>query len=244
MSELNPTKDYQNDKYENFFRNLKASREGLARFGGFTAVAAAGVEALIAGHGPGLKAAVAALRADMVLRQGQAGSSQSGTSAEQTAFEALVKFVQATDNGALAGYLYDHADERDTHYPDKLSGLTQATQARHLTRFTAYVEAPEAAAAAGVKAAAAPARALLKKCEKAASARTQTRTSLLETAKELVSTAEALAAALWDVDTAAPLRPPPRPRAGPLLLRLRQSARAGVRQKARCCPHRPRWGRQ
>ena len=30
-------KDYQNDKYENFFLHLKASREGLAKFADFTA---------------------------------------------------------------------------------------------------------------------------------------------------------------------------------------------------------------
>ena len=65
-------KDYQNDKYENFFLNLKASREGLVKFADFTAtaVAAPGVEALIAGHAAGLTTALAALRAELVARRG------------------------------------------------------------------------------------------------------------------------------------------------------------------------------
>jgi hypothetical protein len=63
-------KDYQSDKYENFFLNLKASREALAAFGEFTAtaVAAPGTEALIASHAEPLATAVAGLRADIVTR--------------------------------------------------------------------------------------------------------------------------------------------------------------------------------
>ena len=198
-------KDYQNDKYENFFRNLKVSREGLARFGEFTAAAvgAAGVDALIAGHGAGLKTAVAALRADMVLRQGQAGGSQAGTSAEQTAYDTFVAFVNATDKKVLTAYLYDHADERDLYYPDKLSALTQAPVKQRLTRLTAYTEALETAPDAAVKAQGAPARALLVKYAKASTAKTKTRTSLLDAIKDLGPAAVALAEALWDVHTAA-----------------------------------------
>ena len=198
-------KDYQNDKFENFYKGFRVSREGLAKFGEFTAaaVAAAGVDALIAGHGPGLKAAVAALRADMVLRQGQAGGSQAGTSAEQTAYDTFVAFVNATDKKVLTAYLYDHADERDLYYPDKLSALTQAPVKQRLTRLTAYTEALETAADAAVKAQGAPARALLVKYAKASTAKTKTRTGLLETIKELGPTAETLAEALWDVHAAA-----------------------------------------
>lgn len=39
FSFIDRTKDYQNDKYENFFLNLKAFREGQATFAGFTATA-------------------------------------------------------------------------------------------------------------------------------------------------------------------------------------------------------------
>ena len=56
-----PMKDYQLDKYENFFLNLKTTPEGLAKFGDFTAtaVAAPGIAALVAEHGPALQAALA-----------------------------------------------------------------------------------------------------------------------------------------------------------------------------------------
>ncbi|MGY3088616.1 hypothetical protein ACVWYF_001649 [Hymenobacter sp. UYAg731] len=198
-------KDYQNDKYENFFLNLKASREGLVKFADFTAtaVAAPGVDALIAGQGAGLATALAALRAELVARRGQGGSSQSGTSAEETAFEAFKTFLQTTDAKVLKPYLFDHADEHDTYYPDNLTGLTQAPLKARLTRLTAYTEALEAAADATVKAQAPAARALLKKYDKARAAKTTARTSLQDTIGKLGPAALAVAEALWDVDTAA-----------------------------------------
>ncbi len=198
-------KDYQNDKYENFFLNLKASREVLAAFGDFTAtaVAAPGVPALVAGEGDGLLAAVAALRADMVARQGQSGGSQTGTSTEQTAFEAFKTFVQATDTKVLKPYLYDHADQRDTYYPDNLDGLTQALVKDRLTRLTAYTEALEKTTDKTVAAQGAPARALLKAYVQALTIKTKARTDLQQTISELGPAALVLAEALYDVHTAA-----------------------------------------
>ncbi len=198
-------KDYQNDKYENFFLNLKASREGLATFAGFTAtaVAAPGVDALIAGHGPALAAAVAGLRQDLVTRRGQGGSSQTGTSAEKTAFEAFKVFITATDKKVLVPYLYDHADEHATYYPDNLGGLTQALVKERLTRLTAYTKALETTTDKTVQAQGAPARALLTKYEKASTTKTKARTDLQEGIGDLGPAALAVAEALWDVDTAA-----------------------------------------
>ena len=198
-------KDYQNDKYENFFLNLKVSQEGLVKFGDFTAtaVAAPGLDALLAGHGPAVAAAVAALRTDMVARKGQGGGSQSSTSAEGTAFEAFKTFVQATDKKVLGGYLYDHAAERDAYYPDGLSGLTQATVKHRLTRLTAYTEALEASPDGAVKTQGAPARALLKKYVQASTTKTQARTALQDTIQDLGPAAVVLAEALWDAHTAA-----------------------------------------
>ena len=198
-------KDYQNDKYENFFRNLKVAREALALFAEFTAAAVAkpGVDALVAGHGPTLTAAAAALRADMVLRQGQAGSSQTGTSAEKTAFAAFVAFVQATDKKVLTSYFFDHAAERTTYYPDKLVGLTKAPVKNRLTRLTAYTQALEASSDKTIQAQGAPARALLAAYEAASTAKTLVRTDLQQTIQELGPAAEVVADALWGVHTAA-----------------------------------------
>ena len=198
-------KDYQNDKYENFFLHLKSSREGLAKFAEFTAtaVAAPGVDALIAGTGAALTVAVAALRQGLVARRGQGGSAQTGTSAEQTAYEAFKVFIQATDAKVLRPYFYDHADEHDTYYPDDLTGLTQARVKERPTRLAAYVQALQASADGTVQAQGAAAAALLKKYTKAATTKTKGRTDLRQTIGDLGPGAVAVAEALYDVHTAA-----------------------------------------
>ena len=198
-------KDYQNDKYENFFLHLKASRENLAAFGDFTAtaLAAPGTDALLAGHGQPLAAAVAGLRTDMVGRQSQDGASQSRTSTEGKAFESFKAFIKTTDKKVLAGYLYDHADEEATYYPDGLSGLTQALVKHRLTRLTAYTEALEAAPDAAVQAQGSAARTLLKRYVQAAEKKTTARTALQDSIADLGPAAVAVAEALWDVHTAA-----------------------------------------
>jgi hypothetical protein len=198
-------KDYQSDKYENFFLNLKVSREGLVKFGDFTATAigAPDVDALIAGHGPDLATAVTALRADIVTRQGQGGSSQTGTSAEQTAFTAFKAFIVATDTKVLKPYLFDHAAEEATYYPDKLGGLTQARVKDRLTRLTAYTQALEASPEKALKAQGTAARALLTQYAQASAAKTQARTAVQQTIADLGPAAHALAEALYDVHTAA-----------------------------------------
>ena len=198
-------KDYQNDKYENFFLHLKASREGLAKFADFTATAIArpGIDALVAGHGAALTAAVATLRQGLVTRRGQGGNAQTGTSAEGTAFEAFKAFIQLTDAKVLHAYLYDHADERGTYYPDDLGGLTQSPVKERPTRLAAYVKALQESADDTVKAQAAPAAALLKKYTQATTTKTKGRTDLLQTIAALGPGGLAVAEALWDVHAAA-----------------------------------------
>ncbi|GAB3587387.1 hypothetical protein [Hymenobacter daeguensis] len=198
-------KDYQSDKYENFFLNLKVSREGLAAFGEFTATAigAPGVEALIAGHAADLATAVKGLRDDVVARQGQGGSSQTGTTTENTAFAAFKAFIQASDAKVLRPYLFDHAAEEATYYPAKLGGLTQAPVKQRLTRLTAYTEALEAAADKALKALGTQARALLTQYAAASATKTQARAAVQQTIADLGPAAHALAEALWDVHSAA-----------------------------------------
>jgi hypothetical protein len=197
--------DYQNDKYENFFLKLRTSREGLVQFAAFTAtaVAAPGVEAFIAGHGAQLNAALATLSAELVARQGQGGSSQSSTNAEETAFSTFKTFLIATEAKVLRPYFYDHAAERPTYYPDNLSGLTQALLKHRLTRLTAYTEALEKAPDATLLAQAPTARALLTQYEQARATKTKARTALQRTIGKLGPAAVAVAEALWEVDTAA-----------------------------------------
>jgi hypothetical protein len=166
-------------------------------------VAAPGVEALVAGQGKALGSAVAELREDIVTRQGKGGSSQTGTSTTQTAFDAFKGFINATDKKVLTPYFYDHADERPTYYPDNLGGLTQAPVKYRLARLTAYTQALEAAQDKAVHEQATPARALLTAYEQAGTTKTQARTGLLAAIGELGPAAVAVAEALWDVHTAA-----------------------------------------
>jgi hypothetical protein len=200
-----PMKDYQQDKYENFFLHLRVGREGLVQFADFTAtaVAAPGVDALIAGPGVALATATAALRAELATRQGQGGSSQTGTGAEGKVYAAFKTFVRAIDKKVLGGYFYDHAEERATYYPDGLEGLTDAPVKARLTRLTAYTEALEASPDAAVKAQGAPARALLLQYTAASTTKTKARTDLQDTIDDLGPAAVAVAEALWDVHTAA-----------------------------------------
>lgn len=198
-------KDYQTDKYENFFLNLKTSRDGLAKFGDFAVAAVAGkdVDAFIKKESPALVAALAAFRTDVVARQGQGGTSQAGTNTEKTAYAAFKKFIVETDRKVLTGYLYDHPDQRDTYYPDNLGGLTQAGITLRLTRLTAYTEALEKSPEPSVLAKGPAARALLTAYAAAASTKTTARATLQDTISTLGPAATTLAEAFWNVHTAA-----------------------------------------
>jgi hypothetical protein len=147
--------------------------------------------------------AVAGLQVDIVTRKTHSGGSQSGTSAEKPAFAAFKQFIQASDIKVLNPYLFDHADEQPTYYPDGLSGLTRALVSQRRTRLAAYTKALEASAAPAVKALAAPARALLTQYTSASTTKTQTRTALQQAIGDIGPAALALAEALWDVHTAA-----------------------------------------
>jgi hypothetical protein len=198
-------KDYHNDKYENFFLNLKISRPSLAKFADFTAEAidAAGVDALIKGHREALMRVLTVFRQGMTERTGQSGGSQTGTRAEQEAFDLFKEFINETDVKALQPYFFDKAADEETFYPDQLAGLTQAPKKERLTRLTAYTQALEAAEPAAVKACGTRARVLLGEYEQARTAKTRARTALQDTIANLGPEAIAVAEALWDIDTAA-----------------------------------------
>lgn len=198
---------YQDDKYENFLATLRASRPVLAAFADFTvaAVGAAGVDALIAAQLPGLAAARADFRTGLVERTAGSGSTQTGTSSEETAFAAFKAFLTDTNTRYLQPRFLDHPTEEAIFYPDKLGGLTQARVGKRLARLTAYTQAVEAAAgAAALPAALGPqARALLTAYAATADTKATGRAHLQDTIAGLGPDAVALAEALWDVHTAA-----------------------------------------
>ncbi len=201
---------YQDDKYENFLLKLGVSRPAFAKFADFAveAVTAPGVDPLIVGHGAALKAAHDAFRVELVERIGAAGGSQTGTQTETDAFAKFKAFITTTNVSTLQPYLLTRPADAPLFYPDKLSGLTQATKKTRLTRLTAYTEALEAADATlpalpdGPRPGAA-ARALLTAYEAVFKAKTSSRTTLKDAIADLGPVGIALAECLWEVHCAA-----------------------------------------
>ncbi|MCR5886638.1 hypothetical protein LRS06_02375 [Hymenobacter sp. J193] len=189
------------ERYDNHFRRLQASRDAFAAFADYTAEALkpAAVAKLLRDERPALLAALTAFRQGLSGRTSGSGQRQSGTQTEDQAFAALKAQVQATDKKLLAPRLYDHPTERPLFYPDKLSGLTQAPKSKRLTRLTAYVEQLETHADAALKAAGAQARLLLTAYTTATAAKHQGAKVLKDTISALGPEALALADALWAV---------------------------------------------
>jgi len=209
-------KDYQADKYENFFAHLKASRPVLARFADFTASAvdAPDVDSVIKAQLAGLVAARGAFRGGLVARTAGSGTRQTGTATEQEGFDDFKAFLTDANTRYLQTYFLDFPDTEATFYPDKLAGLTQAPKTKRLTRLTVYTEALEAAPKPPAKpdpaakallpvALAAQARTLLTAYETATVKKTKSQTALTDTIAAQGPDFNALALALWHVHTAA-----------------------------------------
>ncbi|MCB2409607.1 hypothetical protein [Hymenobacter lucidus] len=170
------------ERYDNHFRRLTASRDTLAAFADFT---------------------LDQYRQGLSGRTTGGGQRQSGTQTEDQAFESLKKLVQATDRKLLQPRFYDHPAEKALFYPDKLGGLTQAPKTKRLTRFTAYVQQLEDHPDAGLQAAGAQVKALLVAYTAATAIKNQGSKAVKDTVSALGSDALALADALWDVHCAA-----------------------------------------
>ncbi|TGE23360.1 hypothetical protein [Hymenobacter metallicola] len=193
------------ERYDNHFRRLQASRDTLTAFADFTlqALQPAAVAKLLRDERPALQAALDQYRQGLSGRTTGHGQRQSGTQTEDQAFEALKKLVQATDKKLLQPRFYDHAAEKALFYPDKLSGLTEAPKTKRLTRFTAYVEQLENHPDAALQAAGAQAKALLTAYTTATAAKNQGTKAVKDTISGLGPNAQTLADALWAVHCAA-----------------------------------------
>ncbi|GAA3928193.1 hypothetical protein [Hymenobacter algoricola] len=193
------------ERYDNHFRRLQASRDALAAFADFTleALRPASVTKLLRDERPALQAALEAFRSSLSGRTSGSGRRQSGTQTEDQAFESLKKLVQATNKRLLQPRFYDHPTEQALFYPDKLSGLTQASKARRLTRYTAYVEQLEKHDDATLQAAGAQTRVLLTAYTDATATKNQGSKAVKDTISALGPDALVLADALWAVHCAA-----------------------------------------
>ncbi|MCB2379949.1 hypothetical protein LGH70_20300 [Hymenobacter sp. BT635] len=190
-----------NERYDNHFRRLTASRDTLASFADFTleALRLAAVPKLLRDERPALEAALDKYRQGLSGRTSGSGQRQSGTQTEDQAFKSFKKLVQATDKKLLQPRFYDHPTEKALFYPDKLSGLTEAPKTKRFTRFTAYVQQLEAHPDAGLQAAGAQAKALLIAYSAATAAKNQGSKIVKDTISALGPDAQSLADALWDV---------------------------------------------
>ncbi|GAA4373605.1 hypothetical protein [Hymenobacter koreensis] len=193
------------ERYDNHFRRLQASRDAFASFADYTleALRPTAVAKLLRDERPALQAALDAFRGGLTERATGSGQRQSGTQTEDQAFDALKKLVQATDKKLLQPRFYDQPAEQALFYPEKLSGLTQAPKAQRLTRFTAYVERLETHPEATLQAAGQQARALLTAYTAATASKNQGAKAVKDTFSALGPDAQALADALWAVYCAA-----------------------------------------
>ncbi|MBG8556453.1 hypothetical protein [Hymenobacter guriensis] len=192
------------ERYDNHFRRLQASRDAFAAFADYTAEALKpAVAKLLRDERPALLSALTAFRQGLSGRTSGSGQRQSGTQTEDQAFAALKAQVQATDKKLLAPRFYDLPTERALFYPDKLSGLTQAPKSKRLTRYTAYVEQLETHTDAALKAAGQQTRALLAAYTAATAQKNQGAKTIRDTISALGPDAVALADALWNVHCAA-----------------------------------------
>lgn len=193
------------ERYDNHFLKLQASRDVVADFARFTveALQQPGLDKLLTGQLPALQAAYTAFSRGLSGRTSSSGQRQTGTQTEEEAAAAFTRQVQATNAKLLKPYLFDHQSEEATFYPDKLTGLTRSAKAKRLNRYTAYVEALENHGLATIQAAGGQARVLLEAYEAASTTRNKSTQTLNTTIVDLGAHYAALAEALWDVHCAA-----------------------------------------
>lgn len=189
------------ERYDNHFRRIQASRDAFATFADYTAdsLKPAATPKPLRDERPALLAAIEAFRGGLQKRSSGSGLSQSGTQTEDEAFKALKAQVQATDKKLLGPRFYDHPAEKALFYPDKLRGLTQAPKSKRLTRYSAYVEQLEGHPEAAIQAAGAQTRALLTAYTAATATKNQGKKSVKDSISDLGPDAVALADALWSV---------------------------------------------
>jgi hypothetical protein len=193
------------ERYDNHFRRIQASRDTFAAFADYTleALKPASVAELLRDERPALLAALSKFRGDLSGRTTGSGQRQSGTQTEDEAFALLKAKAQDTNQRLLQVRFLDHPAEEALCYPDKLSGLTQAPKGKRLTRYTAYVEQLETHADEAIRAAGAQTRTLLTAYVDATAVKNQGDKIVKDTIASLGPDALALADALWAVYCAA-----------------------------------------
>lgn len=193
------------ERYDNHFRRLRASRDTFATFAEFTldALKPAAVDKLLRDERPALQAALDQFRLGLRGRTTGSGQRQSGTQTENEAFDDLKELVQITNVRLLQPRFLSYPAEEVLFYPDKLAGLTGAAKTKRLTRFAAYVQQLEEHPDAALQTVGAQIKELLTVYTAATTLKNKGKKAVQDTISELGPDALALADALWDVHCAA-----------------------------------------
>ena len=193
------------DKYENHFLNIVAGRARFAEFALYTlnAVGAAGTAAPVAKLKAPLQVALDTFQAFVVDRATGSGDTQAQTATENEQWTLMRTFILDTDVELLKPTYNKDKPALKTFYPQKISGLRQATKSLRQSRFEAYVEALEAAEAKIGPEAGKQARALLATYKNISDNKDAAESAVASIIQELDPASEALRWALWDVHCAA-----------------------------------------
>jgi hypothetical protein len=192
------------DKYDNHFLNIVCGRARFIKFGDYTltAIQAADMPAGVMALTPGLKAALADFRADVVTRIGADGTTQANTETEDDQWDDIHEFLTRTDVKILRPAYFDDAKGLKEIYPQKLGGLTESTKPNRLPNFEAYTLALEAAEDIITDAPGKAARKLLEKYRDVAETKDAGESGVASIIQLLGPKAEAVCWALWDVHCA------------------------------------------
>ena len=193
------------EKYENHFLNIVAGRARFGEFAAYTlnALGAAGVPAPVTDLKAPLEEALVTFRTFVVERASGSGDTQTQTASENEQWQLMREFITDTDVVLLKPTYHKEKATLLTFYPQKISGLRQATKSLRISRFTAYVQALEAAADKIGAEAGQQARALLDTYQQVANTKDLAESTVADLIQELSPAAEALCWALWDVHCAA-----------------------------------------
>ncbi|WP_210513672.1 hypothetical protein [Hymenobacter terricola] len=192
------------DKYDNHFLHIDCGRAKFITFADYTltAVSKPDAPAALAALAPALALVLAAFGGHVVARTGGGGTAQTATATEDGQWTAIKAFITETDVKAVRPAYFGNDEGLLTIYPAKLGGLTQASKATRLTKFEAYVQALEGAAALLTAAPGQAARLLLKDYRAVASTKAGTKSGVTALIGKLGPEAEAVCWALWDVHCA------------------------------------------
>lgn len=188
------------DKYQNHFLNLVASREAMLQFARYTATAAATTSnTVIRPLAAPLQTLVTKLEQSVTARGGQDAQGLSSTRTQNDIITEMKDFVRDLNKELLQPKLHKRPTELAKVLPYGLSALTKANKKQFPVRFTVFADALEEQAATLGAEAGQKARAFLTELTEATTVRDATDKASQDTIGELGADWGLLCAGLWQV---------------------------------------------